>query len=61
MTKAAGDKQDKQLVVRVSGPLRTELEAAAQQDCRPLSSMVRRVLIGWLAQRGVIERDRPAA
>jgi hypothetical protein len=51
---------DQQIVVRIAEPLRTELEAAAEQDGRVLSSMVRRVLVDWAARR-VIEREGAAA
>jgi hypothetical protein len=41
--------REEQLVVRVAGPLRQQLETAAQQDGRTLSSMVRRILLDWAA------------
>jgi hypothetical protein len=48
--------QGKRLVVRVPAPLRDDLEAAAQRDSRPLSSLVRKVLAEF-----VVANQRPAA
>jgi len=48
--------QGKRLVVRVTAPLRRELEAAALRDSRPLSSLVRKVLAEF-----VVASQRPAA
>jgi hypothetical protein len=41
--------REDQLVIRVAGPLRQVLENAAQQDGRTLSSMVRRILVDFVA------------
>lgn len=43
-------------MVRVPAPLRDDLEAAAQRDARPLSSLVRKVLTDF-----VTANQRPAA
>jgi uncharacterized protein (DUF1778 family) len=42
--------------VRVSGSLRAELEQAAADDGRDLSSLVRKILIDHTAQR-MVERE----
>lgn len=47
--------RDEQIVVRISGSLRSELEAAAEQDSRPLGSLIRKVLIDYAVGR-VAER-----
>ncbi len=49
-----------QIVIRISGPLRAELEQLADQDRRPLASLVRKVLVDFATQR-VAERDRQEA
>jgi hypothetical protein len=51
--------REEQLVVRVAGPLRQQLETAAQQDGRTLSSMVRRILLDWAAAQ-VSDRAKAA-
>ena len=44
--------RDNQLpTIRVSPPLRRELEAAAAEDGRSLSDLVRRVLVNFAEQR----------
>jgi len=57
--------RDEQIVVRISGSLRSELEAAAEQDSRPLGSLIRKVLIdyavGRVAERVVGAETREAA
>ena len=45
-----------QIVIRISGPLRAELEQLADLDRRPLASLVRKVLVDFATQR-VAERD----
>jgi hypothetical protein len=45
-----------QLVVRVSRPLKTELESAAQDDGRVLSNQIRKILIDFAAAR-VLDRE----
>lgn len=52
--------RDEQIVVRISGPLRSELEAAAEQDSRPLGSLIRKVLIDHAIQCRTA-RDQAAA
>ena len=49
-----------QIVIRISGPLRAELEQLADLDRRPLASLVRKVLVDFATQR-VAERDRQEA
>lgn len=41
----AKTKREERLVIRLAGPLLTSLKAAAERDCRPLSSFVRKILI----------------
>jgi hypothetical protein len=43
-------KRDDQITLRISGELRTALEAEATADKRDLSSMVRAILISHVAQ-----------
>jgi hypothetical protein len=43
--------RDEQIVVRISGELRSELEAAAEQDSRTLGSLIRKVLIDFAVGR----------
>jgi hypothetical protein len=52
--------RDDQLVIRVASSLRGELEAAAAEDGRELSDLVRRVLIDF-AEKRFIERQSLAA
>ena len=42
---------EQQVVVRMSSPLRAELEVAAIEDRRPLAALVRNVLADYAAQR----------
>ena len=49
-----------QIVIRISGPLRAELEQLADLDRRPLASLVRKVLVDFATQH-VAERDRQEA
>jgi hypothetical protein len=42
---------EEQVVVRISSPLRAELEMAAIEDRRPLAALVRNVLSDYAAQR----------
>jgi hypothetical protein len=48
--------RDQQIVVRIAAPLRTELEAAADDEARTLGDLVRRVLIDF-AERRLAERE----
>jgi hypothetical protein len=52
--------RDEQMVIRLSTPLRRELELAAEQDGRPVAALARRVLVDWAAQR-VVDREGIAA
>jgi uncharacterized protein (DUF1778 family) len=52
--------RDKRIIVRVAGPLRDVIEAAADADGRTVSSMVRRVLIQWASDR-IANRTSAAA
>jgi hypothetical protein len=54
-------KRDDQITLRVSGPLRAELEAAASADDLGLSGLVRRVLIDYATKRVVARGDSGAA
>jgi hypothetical protein len=54
-------KRDDQITLRVSGPLRAELEAAASADDLGLSGLVRRVLIEYATKRVVSRGDAGAA
>ena len=49
--------RESQIVVRISGALRGELEAAAEQDSRPLGSLIRKVLVDYAVGR-VDEREQ---
>jgi len=49
---------ESQIVTRVAGPLRAELDAAAQEAGEDLSALVRRVLGEWAAAR-IIVRSNP--
>ncbi|HTC04895.1 MAG TPA: hypothetical protein VK749_15940 [Xanthobacteraceae bacterium] len=50
------DRLESQVVVRISAPLRSELERAAEEDCRTLADKVRLVLTDYAARRA-----KPAA
>jgi hypothetical protein len=54
-------KCDDQITVRIAAPLRVELEHAAADDGRELSSLVRKILIDHAAQRVVDRATRTAA
>jgi hypothetical protein len=44
-------KRERQLVLRVSEPLRLEIEAAAEHEARPLAGMIRKILVDWAARQ----------
>jgi hypothetical protein len=52
---------EKQIVVRISSPLRAELEVAAIEDRRPLAMLVRNVLADYAAQRQAVREQGRAA
>jgi hypothetical protein len=52
--------RDEQIMIRLSSPLRRELELAAEQDARPVSALARRILVDWAQQR-FAERETQAA
>jgi hypothetical protein len=45
-----------QIMVRISTPLRQELELAAERDGRPVSALARRILVDW-AEKHFAERE----
>jgi hypothetical protein len=49
--------REERAFVRISGPLRHELEAAAAEEARPFAAMIRRILVEWAVSR----RRLPAA
>lgn len=52
--------RDQQIVIRISTPLRGELERAAEEESRTLAEKVRLVLVDFAASR-VVEREQRAA
>jgi hypothetical protein len=50
-----------QLSIRIDPVIRRQLEAAAEQDRRPMSNLVRLVLANWLASHDGGDRRRGVA
>jgi predicted HicB family RNase H-like nuclease len=50
-----------QLSVRIDPLIRERLEAAAEQDRRPVLNLVRNVLADWLADQSQRSRQREVA
>ncbi len=55
----ANRKRDEQLVIRVAGSLRRELEAGAVEEGRELTDFARRLWLAWAADH--MARDQEAA
>jgi len=53
-------RRDDQSTIRLAGTLRAELERAAAEDGRELSSLIRKILVDHAAQR-VVDRATQAA
>jgi uncharacterized protein (DUF1778 family) len=53
-------RRDDQITIRLAGTLRAELERAAAEDGRELSSLIRKILVDHAAQR-VVDRATQAA
>jgi hypothetical protein len=60
MSKQTNTIRDEQIMIRLSTPLRRELELAAEQDGRPVSALARRILVNW-AEKHFAEREAQAA